>query len=70
MTQVLKLTGIIIIIVGVILTILQLVTLIQADDSLAFGHMGIIIGVMLIEHVFYGVVCLGLAKMIELLENR
>ena len=70
MTQVLKLTGIITIIVGVILTILQLVNLIQADNSFAFGDIGIIIGAILIEYVFYGVICLGLAKLIELLENR
>lgn len=70
MTKVLKLTGIITIIIGVILTILQLVGLIQADDDLDFGDIGIILGAILIKYVFYGVVCFGMAKIIELLENR
>ncbi|RKU22993.1 hypothetical protein C6499_19350 [Candidatus Poribacteria bacterium] len=64
----LKITGIITIIIGVILTILQLVT--QAGISLEFADIGVILGGILIQYVFYGVICLGLAKIIELLEKR
>ena len=65
MTKVLKLTGIITIIIG---GCLALFTLISGDVSTPneirhfFGGF--------VTYVFYGVVCLGLAKMIELLENR
>ena len=70
MPQFLKLTGIITVIVGVILTILQRVILIQAGDGLAFGEIGILLGSIFITYVISGVVCFGMAKIIELLEDR
>ena len=70
MTQFLKLIGIFTIIVGVILTIVQLVSLIQVRDDLDFDALGILLAATFIKYVFYGSVCLGIAKIIELLENR
>ena len=70
MKRVLKITGIIAIMSGVLIEIYRFVVLIQVRNELNLSDAGLLLGPTFLHFSISGVICLGIAKIIELLENR